>query len=105
MSRPRILIVGAGFAGYRTARTLARLTRQKADITLLNPTDHREEGGIGDAVLDAFLDGRPLPRLARLAVRTMPGSVSPDEQLHAAGIDAEAIMAAGRLLAEKVIAP
>ncbi|GGN87464.1 hypothetical protein GCM10011579_080220 [Streptomyces albiflavescens] len=40
MSRPRILIVGAGFAGYRTARTLSRLTRHKADITLLNPTDY-----------------------------------------------------------------
>ncbi|WP_371575194.1 FAD-dependent oxidoreductase [Streptomyces sp. NBC_01314] len=40
MSRPRIVIVGAGFAGYRTARTLARLTRNRADITLLNPTDY-----------------------------------------------------------------
>jgi len=40
VSRPRILIVGAGFAGYQTARTLVRLTRHKADITLLNPTDH-----------------------------------------------------------------
>ncbi|GAA3844864.1 NAD(P)/FAD-dependent oxidoreductase [Streptomyces sp. NPDC003631] len=40
MSRPRILIVGAGFAGYRTARTLSRLTRDRADITLLNPTDY-----------------------------------------------------------------
>ncbi len=40
MSRPRILIVGAGFAGYRTARTLYRLTRHRADITLLNPTDY-----------------------------------------------------------------
>ncbi|KND40018.1 NAD(P)/FAD-dependent oxidoreductase [Streptomyces stelliscabiei] len=40
VSRPRIVIVGAGFAGYRTARTLARLTRNKADITLLNPTDY-----------------------------------------------------------------
>ncbi|MFF4351048.1 NAD(P)/FAD-dependent oxidoreductase [Streptomyces sp. NPDC001530] len=40
MSRPRILIVGAGFAGYRTARTLSRLTRHQADITLLNPTDY-----------------------------------------------------------------
>ncbi|MEV5432123.1 NAD(P)/FAD-dependent oxidoreductase [Streptomyces sp. NPDC052701] len=40
MSRPRIVIVGAGFAGYRTARTLSRLTRGRADITLLNPTDY-----------------------------------------------------------------
>ncbi|MEU0744091.1 NAD(P)/FAD-dependent oxidoreductase [Streptomyces sp. NPDC006134] len=40
MSRPRIVIVGAGFAGYRTARTLSRLTRHQADITVLNPTDH-----------------------------------------------------------------
>ncbi|MFI6804851.1 FAD-dependent oxidoreductase [Streptomyces luteogriseus] len=40
MSRPRILIVGAGFAGYRTVRTLSRLTRGRAHITLLNPTDY-----------------------------------------------------------------
>ncbi|GGL80920.1 hypothetical protein GCM10010129_25720 [Streptomyces fumigatiscleroticus] len=40
MSRPRILVVGAGFAGYRTARTLSRLTRHRADITVLNPTDY-----------------------------------------------------------------
>ncbi|MGX1225618.1 FAD-dependent oxidoreductase [Streptomyces ambofaciens] len=40
MSRPRIVIVGAGFAGYRTARTLSRLTRHQADITVLNPTDY-----------------------------------------------------------------
>lgn len=40
VSRPRILIVGAGFAGYRTARVLSRLVRHKADITLLNPTDY-----------------------------------------------------------------
>ncbi|WP_053914227.1 NAD(P)/FAD-dependent oxidoreductase [Streptomyces sp. SCSIO 75703] len=40
MSRPRIVIVGAGFAGYRTARSLSRLTRRQADIVLLNPTDY-----------------------------------------------------------------
>ncbi|MFB7929814.1 FAD-dependent oxidoreductase [Streptomyces sp. NPDC056039] len=40
MSRPRIVIVGAGFAGYRAARTLARQTRGRAHITLLNPTDY-----------------------------------------------------------------
>ncbi|GGR74909.1 MULTISPECIES: NAD(P)/FAD-dependent oxidoreductase [Streptomyces] len=40
MSRPRVVIVGAGFAGYRAARTLVRLTRNRADITLVNPTDY-----------------------------------------------------------------
>ncbi|MFJ8110630.1 FAD-dependent oxidoreductase [Streptomyces sp. NPDC096132] len=40
MARPRIVIVGAGFAGYRTARTLARAARGRADITVLNPTDY-----------------------------------------------------------------
>ncbi|MET8689922.1 NAD(P)/FAD-dependent oxidoreductase [Streptomyces sp. NPDC004732] len=40
MSRSRIVVVGAGFAGYRTARTLSRLARDRADITLLNPTDY-----------------------------------------------------------------
>ncbi|MFD0318288.1 NAD(P)/FAD-dependent oxidoreductase [Streptomyces flavalbus] len=40
MSRPRIVIVGAGFAGYRTARELSRMARGKAEITLLNPTDY-----------------------------------------------------------------
>ncbi|MDH6624589.1 hypothetical protein M2271_002393 [Streptomyces sp. LBL] len=40
MSRPRIVLVGAGFAGYRTARELSRMSRGKADITLLNPTDY-----------------------------------------------------------------
>ncbi|MFB8267401.1 NAD(P)/FAD-dependent oxidoreductase [Streptomyces sp. NPDC055955] len=40
MARPRIVIVGAGFAGYQTARTLSRLARHKAEIILLNPTDH-----------------------------------------------------------------
>ncbi|MFH7339536.1 NAD(P)/FAD-dependent oxidoreductase [Streptomyces hygroscopicus] len=40
MSRPRVVIVGAGFAGYRAARTLARLARNRVEITLLNPTDY-----------------------------------------------------------------
>ncbi|MDR3081456.1 MAG: transketolase [Streptomyces sp.] len=70
---------------------------------LLTVEDHREEGGLGDAVLDAFLDGRVVPRLVRLAVRTMPGSATPAQQLHAAGIDAEAIVAAARLLAEHAL--
>ncbi|MGW0911331.1 transketolase [Streptomyces sp. NPDC002784] len=81
--------------------------RRAAEETgcLITVEDHREEGGLGDAVLDAFLDGRPVPRLVRLAVRTMPGSASPDEQLHSAGIDAESIAAAGRLLVAEAIVP
>ncbi|MFG2374966.1 transketolase [Streptomyces sp. NPDC048504] len=79
--------------------------RQAAEDTgcLLTVEDHHPEGGLGDAVLDAFLDGRPVPRLVRLAVRTMPGSASPAEQLHEAGIDAASIAAAGRLLVETAI--
>ncbi|MFI2640677.1 transketolase [Streptomyces sp. NPDC018610] len=79
--------------------------RRAAEETgcLLTVEDHREEGGLGDAVCDAFLDGRPTPRLVRLAVRTMPGSASPDEQLHAAGIDAESIAASARLLVEEAV--
>ncbi|WP_327691940.1 MULTISPECIES: transketolase [unclassified Streptomyces] len=79
--------------------------RRAAEDTgcLVTVEDHHEEGGIGDAVLDAFLDGRAVPRLVRLAVRGMPGSASPDEQLHAAGIDAESIAAAGKLLVEEAV--
>ncbi|WP_049571453.1 NAD(P)/FAD-dependent oxidoreductase [Streptomyces sp. SBT349] len=40
MGRSRIVIVGAGFAGYQAARTLARTARKHADVVLLNPTDY-----------------------------------------------------------------
>ncbi|UPZ28071.1 NAD(P)/FAD-dependent oxidoreductase [Streptomyces sp. LRE541] len=42
-NRPRVVIVGAGFAGYRAAQTLSRSARGKAgppDVVLLNPTDY-----------------------------------------------------------------
>lgn len=81
--------------------------REAAEGTgcLVTVEDHRQEGGIGDAVLDAFSDGRPVPRLVRLAVGTMPGSATPAEELHAAGIDAESIEAAVRMLVEQAIVP
>ncbi|WP_351225073.1 NAD(P)/FAD-dependent oxidoreductase [Streptomyces sp. NPDC002133] len=38
---PRVVVVGAGFAGHRTARTLSRLlARERVEIVLLNPTDY-----------------------------------------------------------------
>ncbi|WP_414551720.1 transketolase [Anabaena sp. CCY 0017] len=63
--------------------------------------DHWIEGGLGAAVLDAFAgtsntpiyDGSQL-QLIKLAVRDMPGSGTPEELLHAAKIDADAIVEA-----------
>ncbi|MGK5626947.1 NAD(P)/FAD-dependent oxidoreductase [Streptomyces sp. URMC 123] len=40
MSRARIVIVGAGFAGYHAARTLSRTARGAAEIVLVNPHDY-----------------------------------------------------------------
>ncbi|MEW2568029.1 NAD(P)/FAD-dependent oxidoreductase [Streptomyces sp. NPDC047070] len=43
MTRPRVVIVGAGFAGYRAAQTLSAPARGRSgplDVVLLNPTDY-----------------------------------------------------------------
>ena len=40
MARPRIVIVGAGFAGFTAARKLAKLSQGSADIVIINPTDY-----------------------------------------------------------------
>ncbi|MDG4824126.1 NAD(P)/FAD-dependent oxidoreductase [Asanoa sp. WMMD1127] len=40
MARPRVVIVGGGFAGFHAAHKLTRLARGRADITLINPTDY-----------------------------------------------------------------
>ncbi len=61
--------------------------------------DHHPEGGLGSAVTDALLAaGTPDLRVARLAVREMPGSGSGPELLAWAGIDAEHIATAARAL-------
>jgi transketolase len=61
--------------------------------------DHRPEGGLGSAVTDALLAaGTPDLRVARLAVREMPGSGSGPELLAWAGIHAEHIANAARAL-------
>ena len=54
--------------------------------------DHRIEGGLGDAVLDALSETGPINgRVVKLAIRDMPGSGSPEEMRAWAGIDAAAI--------------
>ncbi len=59
--------------------------------------DHWPEGGLGDAVLEALAEAEDrgwVGSYTKLAVREMPGSGTPEELLHEAGIDAEAIAAA-----------
>jgi transketolase len=55
--------------------------------------DHRIEGGLGDAVLEALAAEESLTgRVIKLAVTDMPGSGSPEELRAWAGIDADAIV-------------
>jgi transketolase len=54
--------------------------------------DHWPEGGLGDAVLEAFTGARINGlNVVKLGVKGMPGSGTPAELLHAAGIDADCI--------------
>ena len=53
--------------------------------------DHAPEGGLGDAVLDALAAGDERAHVVKLAVREIPGSGTPEELLHGAQIDADAI--------------
>jgi len=56
--------------------------------------DHRVEGGLGDAVLEALAETGPLTgQVVKVGVRDMPGSGTPDEMRAWAGIDAASIMA------------
>lgn len=76
----------------------AALRAAAADIRLIVVTeDHRIEGGLGDAVLDALLEtGDVTGRVIKLAVTDMPGSGTPEELRAWAGIDADAIVGAVR---------
>ncbi|WP_199430092.1 transketolase [Qaidamihabitans albus] len=79
---------------------VATLHEAAADTgRILTVEDHWPQGGLGDAVFDAFTDLDPVPRFAKLGVLALPASAAPDEQLRHAGIDAEAITEAATALA------
>jgi len=83
----------------KTLQTAARETE-----TLVVVEDHWSEGGLGDAVLDAFaIKGPPargakmplvevLPKVVKMAVRSMPSSGEPQELMEYAGISCSNIV-------------
>jgi NADH dehydrogenase len=58
MARPRIVIVGAGFAGFNAARELCRLAHGRAEIVLVNPTDYSLYTPLLPEVAAGLLDPR-----------------------------------------------
>jgi transketolase len=76
----------------------------RATGRVLTVEDHWPEGGIGEAVLSALAEAGVPFVAASLAVRIMPASSTPEEELADAGIDAAAIADAARLLVERHVA-
>lgn len=70
MDRPRIVIVGAGFAGYHAARSLAARVGTAAEIVLINPTDYFLYLPLLPDVAAGVLDPR---RVAVSLPATLPG--------------------------------
>jgi transketolase len=72
---------------------------QEAGNKIVTVEDHWPEGGLGDAVLEAFSarDGA-LPEVVKLAVQSMPGSGTPAQLIEEAGISAHHIVQAVKAL-------
>ncbi len=79
------------------------LAANEAGNKIVVVEDHWPEGGLGDAVLDAFtMRNSPIPEVVKLAVQSMPGSGTPAELMEEAGINAYHIVQAVRALVRKV---
>ncbi len=72
---------------------------EEAGGKIITVEDHWPEGGLGEAVLEAFsqADGKS-PEIVKLAVDEMPSSGKPDQLLEAVGISAHDIVQAVRAL-------
>ena len=80
-------------------KTTLRETVKAVGGKLVTVEDHWPEGGLGDAVLDALaLEPLNNLRVIKLAVKDLPGSGTPAELMHAAGIDSDAILKAVKSL-------
>ncbi len=78
-------------------KTLAQAAKECGNKVIV-VEDHWPEGGLGDAVLEAYAAEGALPRVVKLGVQGMPGSGTPAELMKAAGIDAAHIVKAVKSL-------
>lgn len=96
----RLRVIDAYSVKPLDVQTIADAVRQTAGRIII-VEDHRVEGGLGSAVLEALSSSEmelPALRVKHLAVRDLPGSGSPDELMDAAGISARHIALAARAL-------
>ena len=77
------------------------LAAARATGRVLTVEDHWPEGGIGEAVFSVLAEAGAGVSGTALAVRQMPGSATPQEELADAMIDANAIVAAARDLVKR----
>jgi transketolase len=80
--------------------TATLIESARATKRVLTVEDHWPEGGIGEAVFASLAEAGVPVAGASLAVRNMPRSATPEQELAEAGIDAAAIVAAVRLLVD-----
>lgn len=75
------------------------IAAEEAGNKFLTVEDHWPEGGLGEAVMEAFSerDGAQ-PQIVKLAVQSMPGSGTPAQLLEEAGISAHHIVQATQIL-------
>jgi transketolase len=126
--RDRLTVVAAGITLHEALKAYDQLKSQRVTIRVIDAysvkpldeetlfaaaeevgnkfivvEDHWPEGGLGDAVLEAFTqrDG-PMPQIVKLAVQSMPGSGTPAELLEDAGISAHAIVEAVNVLLKRI---
>jgi NADH dehydrogenase FAD-containing subunit len=108
--RPRVVIVGGGFAGFHAARALSQLTKAlDVEVILINPTDYFLYLPLLPEVAAGILDPRrvSVPLAATLpGVRLMLGTVDtvdlvdPEVQHHALTYDRLLLDLAPRVLPE-----
>ncbi|MCO1658582.1 NAD(P)/FAD-dependent oxidoreductase [Pseudonocardia humida] len=68
--RPRVVVIGAGFAGYHAVRTMRKRLREAAEVVLVNPTDYFLYLPLLPEVATGVVDPR---RISVSLTATLPG--------------------------------